>query len=31
MNYSLPKRLTVGGAEYDIRYDFRVILDIICR
>lgn len=29
MNYSLPKRLTVGGAEYDIRYDFRVILDII--
>lgn len=29
MNYSLPKRLRVCGAEYDIRYDFRVILDII--
>lgn len=29
MNYSLPKYLTVGGAEYDIRYDFRVTLDII--
>lgn len=29
MNYSLPKKLTVGGAEYDIRYDFRCILDIV--
>lgn len=29
MNYSLPKKLAVCGAEYDIRYDFRCILDII--
>ena len=29
MNYSLPKKLTVCGVEYDIRYDLRCILDII--
>ena len=29
MNYSLPKKLAVCGSVYDIRYDFRCILDII--
>lgn len=29
MIYSLPKALTVGGIEYEIRTDYRVILDAI--
>lgn len=29
MNFTLPKKVTVGEREYDIRYDFRVILEII--
>lgn len=29
MNYSLPKSLNVGGVDYEIRTDFRVILDAI--
>lgn len=29
MNYSLPKTAMVGGEELAIRYDFRVILEII--
>ena len=29
MMYSLPKSLTVCGTEYEIRADFREILDII--
>lgn len=28
MNYGLPKSVNIGGTEYDIRYDFRVILEI---
>ncbi len=28
MNYGLPKKLEIGGHEYDIRYDFRPVLDI---
>lgn len=28
MNYDLPKSLTVGGAEYEIRSDYRDILEI---
>lgn len=28
MEYGLPKRLEVGGEMFDVRYDFRVILDI---
>ena len=28
MNYTLPKSVEVGGAEYRIRWDFRAILDI---
>ena len=28
MDYTLPRALRVGGTEYDVRYDFRVILDI---
>lgn len=28
MDYSLPKTLTIGGREYEIRYDYRPILDI---
>lgn len=28
MNYSLPKSLNIGGAEYEIRSDFRAALDI---
>lgn len=29
MIYDLPKTVYLDGAEYDIRYDFRVILEII--
>lgn len=29
MNFSLPKSVTIDGEEYAIRYDFRVILEII--
>ena len=29
MNYTLPKTVTVGGEDLSIRYDFRVILEII--
>ena len=29
MNYSLPKKLRVGGTDYAIRYDYRCILDIV--
>ena len=29
MNYALPKSLEVGGVEYEIRTDYRVILDAI--
>lgn len=29
MNFSLPKTVSVGGEELAIRYDFRVILEII--
>lgn len=29
MNYSLPSSLNVGGVDYEIRTDFRVILDAI--
>ena len=29
MIYTLPKTVTVGGEEFEIRYDFRVILTII--
>lgn len=29
MNYGLPKTVTVGNVELDIRYDFRVILTIL--
>lgn len=29
MNYSLPKTVNIDGTEYAIRYDFRVILDIL--
>ena len=28
MNYTLPKRLDIHGAEYAIRWDFRAALDI---
>ena len=28
MMYDLPKRLEVGGKEYDIRSDYRAVLDI---
>lgn len=28
MNYGLPQKLEIGGNEYDIRYDFRPVLDI---
>lgn len=28
-NFNLPKAVTVNGAEYAVRYDFRVILEII--
>lgn len=28
MEYGLPKRLEVGGEMFDIRYDYRVIMDI---
>lgn len=28
MNYSLPTSLTLGGEEYEIRSDFRAVLDI---
>ena len=28
MMYDLPKRLEVGGNEYDIRSDYRAVLDI---
>lgn len=28
MEYNLPKRLEIAGTEYDIRWDFRAILDI---
>lgn len=28
MMYNLPKRLEVGGKEYDIRSDYRAVLDI---
>lgn len=30
MNYELPKKVTVCNQEYEIRSDFRAILDIIC-
>ena len=29
MNYSLPKTVDIDGAEFAIRYDFRVILEIM--
>jgi hypothetical protein len=29
MNYSLPKSVDINGEQYAIRYDFRVILEII--
>ena len=29
MNYYLPKTVTVGGEDLQIRYDFRVILEIL--
>ena len=29
MNYSLPKTVTIDGEEHAIRYDFRVILQIL--
>lgn len=29
MNYDLPKSLNVGGIEYEIRSDFRAVLDVI--
>ena len=29
MNYDLPKSVSIGDKEYAIRYDFRVILDIL--
>lgn len=29
MNFSLPKTVNINGREYAIRYDFRVILEII--
>lgn len=29
MNFTLPKTVDIGGKEYAIRYDFRVILEII--
>lgn len=29
MNFSLPKTVKINGEEYQIRYDFRVILEII--
>ena len=28
MGYGLPKSVTVGGQEFAVRYDYRVILDI---
>ena len=28
MTYTLPKTVEVGGAEYDIRWDYRPVLDI---
>ena len=28
MDYSLPKSFLIGGREYEIRYDFRSVLDI---
>ena len=29
MNYTIPKSVQINGTEYEIRYDFRVILEII--
>ena len=29
MNYDLPKKLNVCGTDYEIRYDYRCILDIL--
>ena len=29
MNFSLPKTVEIDGCDYEIRYDFRVILEII--
>ena len=29
MNFSLPKTVSVDGTDFEIRYDFRVILEII--
>lgn len=29
MNFSLPKSVTIDGVEYPVRYDFRVILELI--
>ena len=28
MRYGLPKSVEICGSEFEIRYDFRVILDI---
>ena len=30
MNFSLPKTVSIDGVDHAIRYDFRVILEIIC-
>lgn len=29
MSYGLPKTVEIDGEEFAIRYDFRVILDIL--
>ena len=28
MSYALPKSVVIGGRDFPIRYDYRVILDI---
>ena len=28
MEYGLPKSVEIGGTKFEIRYDFRVILEI---
>lgn len=30
MNYSLPKKVEIGGAVFPIRWDYRPVLDIMC-